>query len=419
MDNDRKLTTIFALDIVGYSALVGANEQEAINALRNYRKLIDPFITKNNGRIFNTGGDSIFADFSSPVNGLRCAIFIQRMVYDLNLAEKIKPSMRFRIGLHIGDVLIQGSDLLGEAVNIAARIEQMADYGGVSMSESIYLHTKNSFENERFIDGGFPVFKNIKESIHVYSIEIAGTTPNPNLIQKVSAQSYQETVKGWMKDPEYATKKIMDAQNFKRSGQYDKAVKILIIRVLKGEMDANEELISMVEKKLIPQDFHNFVVDTFVMVSKKLNSNDQTKFGLLLSNYALGKDNKFKSLYFWKMASNINDEAKFHLGKALLEDPTTSVNETKEAITYLTDAAMMKNVAAAVILGLFYSDKNRDEYDESTAFKWLWVAREFKDSKAQVYLEALVKTMNKATFVNSKIVAESLVDQIRWNVSNN
>jgi hypothetical protein len=58
---------------------------------------------------------------------------------------------------------------------------------------------------------------------------------------------------------------------------------------------------------------------------------------------------------------------------------------------------MMKNVAAAVILGLFYSDKNRDEYDESTAFKWLWVAREFKDSKAQVYLEALVKTMNKAT----------------------
>ncbi len=91
MDNDRKLTTIFALDIVGYSALVGANEQEAINALLNYRKLIDPFITKNNGRIFTTGGDSIFADFSSPVNGLRCAIFIQRMVYDLNLAEKIKP----------------------------------------------------------------------------------------------------------------------------------------------------------------------------------------------------------------------------------------------------------------------------------------------------------------------------------------
>ncbi|MDA9190790.1 adenylate/guanylate cyclase domain-containing protein [Alphaproteobacteria bacterium] len=166
---NRRLVTIFALDVVNFSKLMGQDEVKTLQNLGSARELIDQNIDEYEGRIFNTAGDSVLAEFFSPVKALECAVKIQNLTKLKNndLAENDK--MDFRIGINIGDVLVQEGNLFGDAVNIAARLEAQSISGGICISQGVFdmvnMKVKVSYE-----DAGELELKNIEKPIKAYNV---------------------------------------------------------------------------------------------------------------------------------------------------------------------------------------------------------------------------------------------------------
>jgi adenylate cyclase len=131
---ERKLAAIFAADLAGYSRLVGQDEAGTLAGLKACRAVIDQLIADHRGRIFNTAGDSVVADFASAVDAVQCAVATQRALANRNVGSAATEPMRFRIGIHVGDVVVDGANLLGDGVNIAARLEGLAEPGGICIS---------------------------------------------------------------------------------------------------------------------------------------------------------------------------------------------------------------------------------------------------------------------------------------------
>ncbi len=140
-DIQRKLTTILAADAAGYSRRMETDEVGTLDELRASRAVFTRFIERHHGRIANTAGDGLIAEFPSVVEAVQCAIEVQRELSDQTHTRK---ALRFRIGIHLGDVIVDGQDLLGEGVNLAARLQTMAEPGGVLISQQVYdqVHTK-------------------------------------------------------------------------------------------------------------------------------------------------------------------------------------------------------------------------------------------------------------------------------------
>jgi adenylate cyclase len=165
----RKIAAIFAADVVGYSRMMAEDEEDTLQCLASYRKVMDDFIAKGSGRIFNTGGDSVFAEFSSSVEAVRAAIDIQEALRSHNLQRPPNRQMIFRIGITVGDVVERDGDLLGDGVNIAARLEGLAEPGGICVSRSVYEQVANKV-SVRFSDIGEQQVKNIPQPVHAYAI---------------------------------------------------------------------------------------------------------------------------------------------------------------------------------------------------------------------------------------------------------
>ena len=180
---ERKLSAIFAADVEGYSRLMGRDEVGTLRTLTAYRVIIDRLIASHRGRIFNTAGDSVLADFGSAVDAVECAVEIQEAVGKENADRSADDQMRFRIGIHVGDIIVQGDNLFGDAVNIAARLEALAEPGGICVSGTVRDHigTKLSVE---FIDLGPQQVKNIAQPIKAY--RISGET-SPSTIPVVGS----------------------------------------------------------------------------------------------------------------------------------------------------------------------------------------------------------------------------------------
>ncbi|WP_395644691.1 adenylate/guanylate cyclase domain-containing protein [Terricaulis sp.] len=160
----RKLTTILAADAASYSAVMEADEVGTLAALRAARAVFQQFIERHHGRIANTAGDGLIAEFPSVVEAVQCAIEVQR-----ELGEEAKSDLRFRIGIHLGDVMIDGDDLLGEGVNLAARLQSMADPGGILISQQVYDQVQKKL-SVGFSYLGEKRPKNYAESVAVYSV---------------------------------------------------------------------------------------------------------------------------------------------------------------------------------------------------------------------------------------------------------
>ena len=123
MPSTRRLAAMLAADIVGYSRLMGADEAGTVRALREHRAAVDPLISQHGGRIFKTTGDGLLIEFGSVVGAVECALALQHLAAERNAAVAGDRRMEWRIGVHLGDVLIEGDDILGDGVNIAARLE--------------------------------------------------------------------------------------------------------------------------------------------------------------------------------------------------------------------------------------------------------------------------------------------------------
>jgi len=164
----RRLAAIVAADVAGYSRLVGLDEEGTLATMRAYRReIIDPAIESHNGRIANTAGDSLLLEFSSAVDAVRCAIAIQSGLAECNTDLPIDEQMLMRVGINVGDVVADGSDLLGDGVNIAARLEGLAEPGGITLSDDAYRQVRDRLDIE-WLDGGEHAVKNIARPVRVW-----------------------------------------------------------------------------------------------------------------------------------------------------------------------------------------------------------------------------------------------------------
>jgi class 3 adenylate cyclase len=169
----RKIAAIMASDIAGYSKLVAEDEEETLRRLESYRGVFADFVTRFSGRIFNTAGDAILAEYPSAVDAVRCAIDVQESLRTRNLAYPASRQMSFRIGITIGDVVERDSDLLGDGVNIASRLSGLAEPGGLCVARTVYEQVANKL-SVAFVDIGEQEVKNIPTPIHVYALALGG-----------------------------------------------------------------------------------------------------------------------------------------------------------------------------------------------------------------------------------------------------
>jgi adenylate cyclase len=167
---ERKLAAIFAADVEGYSRLMGLDEVGTLRTLTAYRVIIDRLIASRRGRIFNTAGDSLVADFASAVDAVQCAVAVQEAIAKENSSRSAAEQMGFRIGIHVGDIIVQGDNLFGDAVNIAARLEALAEPGGICVSGVARDHIGTKLPVE-FTDMGPQQVKNIAQPILAYRIK--------------------------------------------------------------------------------------------------------------------------------------------------------------------------------------------------------------------------------------------------------
>jgi class 3 adenylate cyclase len=185
----RKIAAIFAADIAGYSRLVAEDEEETLRRLASYRQVTDDFIAKGGGRIFNTAGDAVLAEFPSAVEAVRCAIDIQESLRTRNMAYPPSRQMSFRIGITIGDVVERDGDLLGDGVNIAARLEGLAEVGGICISRAVHEQVANKL-SVQFADIGAQEVKNIPTPVHAYMVAMRredGSYPTPQVKKPAKA----------------------------------------------------------------------------------------------------------------------------------------------------------------------------------------------------------------------------------------
>jgi adenylate cyclase len=171
---ERRLAAILAADIAGYSRLMGADEEGTLAQLKAHRRdLIDPKIVEHRGRIVKTTGDGMLVEFASVVDALRCAVDVQRGMVSRNAEVAQESRIAFRVGIHQGDIIVDGGDIFGDGVNVAARLEGLAEPGGICVSGRVQEDARGKL-NIAFQDAGEQQLKNIARPVHVYRVGLRG-----------------------------------------------------------------------------------------------------------------------------------------------------------------------------------------------------------------------------------------------------
>ena len=173
---ERRMAAILAADVVGYSRLMEADEEATLSTLKAYREVIDRRVNDHRGRVFGSAGDSVIVEFASPVEAVRCALEIQTELEGRNVDLAEDRRMRFRIGVNLGDVMAEGDNLFGDGVNIAARLEELAEPGNVFISGKVYDEVAGKTDGN-FTDCGEHEVKNIARPVHVWRWSATAITP--------------------------------------------------------------------------------------------------------------------------------------------------------------------------------------------------------------------------------------------------
>jgi class 3 adenylate cyclase/TolB-like protein len=172
----RRLSVIVCADIVGYSRLMGTDELGTLTALKAHREAIDPLFAAEGGRIVKTTGDGLLLEFPSAFHAVRAALDVQRLMAERNVDVPEDKRLIFRMGIHLGDVIVDNDeDIFGDGVNIAARLQEIADPGGICLSQSVHATIHKNID-ALFRDGGNKVLKNIAAPVHVYNLALDGST---------------------------------------------------------------------------------------------------------------------------------------------------------------------------------------------------------------------------------------------------
>ncbi len=189
----RKLTAILAADAVGYSRLMEADEETTLATLKAHRRVIDGLIRDHRGRVFGNAGDSVIAEFASPVEAVRSGVEIQLELDKRNAALPEDRRMRFRIGVNLGDVIVDGANLMGDGVNIAARLESLAPPGGLCISDTVLSQIRDRLALD-FLDLGEHAVKNIARPVSFYRVP---------LVSEEQVTSRFRPLQGWVRPAGY------------------------------------------------------------------------------------------------------------------------------------------------------------------------------------------------------------------------
>src|SRR5713101_2406949 len=176
---ERRLAAILAADVASYSRLMGVDEEGTLAALKAIRRdLLDLKIKEHRGRIVKTTGDGVLVEFASVVDAVRCAVEVQHAIPERNTSVAADSRIELRIGINLGDVIVEGDDLYGDGVNIAARIEALADAGGVFIYKTVHDHVRDRLPFV-FDDLGEQQVKNIARPVRVYRVRPESPHPDP------------------------------------------------------------------------------------------------------------------------------------------------------------------------------------------------------------------------------------------------
>src|SRR5260221_10985952 len=173
MASTRRLAAILAADVAGYSRLMGADEEGTHERLKAHlAQLVDPKIKEHRGRTVKNTGDGLLAEFASVVDAVRCAVDVQRGMVERNAAIPVDERIEFRVGINLGDVIVEGEDIFGDGVNIAARLEALAEPGGICISRVVRDQVRDKLDYA-FEDMGEQQVKNISRPVRVYRVRDA------------------------------------------------------------------------------------------------------------------------------------------------------------------------------------------------------------------------------------------------------
>jgi hypothetical protein len=400
---ETKLATIICSDVIGYSTQMQRDEAGTLAKLDACRAIIDPLINAYKGRLFNTGGDSVLVEFASAVDAVRFATEMQHRI------QKLNNGLRWRVGMHVGEVWIYGTNLMGDAVNLAARTESLADYGGVTMTDAVYRLVNSKIRDLKFISRGVQEFKNV-EPMEIWSIDIPGCEPNPHLSKTTkkpiaNTKSHAELISAVVNDQAARNRTLNDAITFKHDGRYDAATRILMWRTHKGDLKALDELINLLQKDAVPEQLKSYVYAVFREIHQKVTSDVALKIVELVKT-----DSHSLAMQFLRHAAKVNEIASQRLAAMVFDDPLSSQTEIEGVIGDLKESAMKRNVPAMLNLGKYFTKIG----DKKNAFRWLYAARAQHSSEAQRLLEELNKTISKSEFSNYKTDADALVDEIKF-----
>ena len=194
----RKLAAILAADVVGFSKKMGENENRTLRNLKACRTITDESIEANHGRVFGSAGDSVIAEFASPVDAIVAAVEFQRNLRDRNLEIPPEDQMELRVGLNLGDVIIEGDNLYGDGVNVAARLEPLAEPGGICVSGKFHEEVRRKLDLS-FVSTGPQEMKNIEDPVHTFNVllgheaegvsQISSAAPSSPPVQQQSANA--------------------------------------------------------------------------------------------------------------------------------------------------------------------------------------------------------------------------------------
>src|SRR5712675_2661225 len=165
----RRLAAIVAAEVAGYSRLMGLDEVGTARTLREHRAVTDGLVAKYGGRLVKTTGDGVLLEFPSVVDAVECAVAVQAVMDQRNEGVPVDRRMLYRIGINLGDILIEGEDILGDGVNVAARLESIAEPGGICISSSAHDHVLGKVGAE-FVDMGEQNLKNIDRPVRAYAM---------------------------------------------------------------------------------------------------------------------------------------------------------------------------------------------------------------------------------------------------------
>lgn len=448
----RKLTTILQMDVARYSAAMENDEENTFRKLLSYREVIDRLIDAYQGRIFNTAGDAVLAEFSSPIQAVRFSIECQDALAKLSESAVDERNFAFRIGINLGDVMISDGDLLGDEVNIAARIEGLAEPGGICISAKVHEEVKGRIANVEFVSIGTPPLKNIKRPIEVFSLSrkkqieriptssvLSHWGDNDAVQAKGAVRGVTKPIKfsGNPASPPRANEKRLIGSEVGRqdhqaanpgssaAGAFPRAQKKTgvstppPVRLIEKPKDIFSGTLKSKNQRVLPP----FVVDCLrkidtgderaivnllrfsgenpahqlaetinqklaVLIEAATDADKLLRIGSICDQSKEKSINEKALISYRKAAVNGSTAALEHLGRSLISKPTVKF-DIQEGVRCLESAASLRSSSAAMYLGELLASGLILEKDLVQAFLWYWAAAHLGDSAARSRLKGL------------------------------